>query len=165
MGFGPTEFLIVTGPVQVAVTFGRIIHTRHRRTVYWHGMVYLFTLLGFEPSTPGFICFTLPGFEHSAPGWILFHPTGIRTLNPWVYFVHPTGIWTLNHWDYYVPTFEHSTTGFICFNLPRFEPSTPVFFSSPYQDFLMTRISGFHSFLAVGKYFSDNCRRIRASKL
>ena len=109
MGFGPTEFLIVTGPVQLAVTFGRIIHTRHRRTVYWHGMVYLFTLLGFDPSTPGFICFTLPGFEHSAPGWILFHPTGIRTLNPWVYFVHPTGIWTLNHWDYYVPTFEHST--------------------------------------------------------
>ena len=61
--------------------------------------------------------FTLPGFEPSTPGFILFHTNGIRTFDPWVYFVSP-------YWD---------------LNLQPLD-----LFGSPYQDFLTTRISGFH---------------------
>ena len=80
-------------------------------------MVYLFTLPGFEPSTPGLTWFNLPRFEPSTPGFIVFHTNGIRTFDPWVYFVSPYRDLNLQHLD---------------------------LFGSPYRDFLTTRISGFH---------------------
>ena len=90
VGFGPAEFPIVTGPVQVAVTFGRIIHTRHRRTVYWHGLfVHSTRIWSFNP----WFCLVQPNKIWTFNSWVyLIHPTRIRTFNTWVNFVSP-------YWD------------------------------------------------------------------
>ena len=95
-------------------------------------MVYLFTLPGFEPSTPGLTWFNLPRFEPSTPGFILFHTNGIRTFDHWVYLVHSIGIRTFNPWVYFVSPYWD-------LNLQPLD-----LFGSPYQDFLTTRIYGFH---------------------
>ena len=126
---------------------------------------------------------------------LFVHSTRIWTFNSWVYLFHPTRIRTFStrvnfvspYWDSNLEPLglfcspyrdlNLEPLGLLCSNIRTFNhwiyllqltkiwTFNPFFFSSPYQDFLMTRISGFHSFLAVGKYFSDNCRRIRASKL